>query len=112
MTYKALYPDGRSDTLLVVPNYSFYWQQAYRWPENKVKFPKGTKLEVSAHFDNSKFNPFNPDPNKEVEEGQQTFQEMMYGFVFFTEDNESLNLTIDPKTGNVLSSEADKSASK
>lgn len=112
MTYKALYPDGRSETLLVVPNYSFDWQQAYRWPENKVKFPKGTKLEVSAHFDNSKFNPFNPDPNKEVEEGQQTFQEMMYGFVFYTEDNENLNLTIDPKTGNVQSSDADKSASK
>lgn len=111
MTYKALYPDGRSETLLVVPNYSFDWQQAYRWPENKVKFPKGTKLEVSAHFDNSKFNPFNPDPNKEVEEGQQTFQEMMYGFVFYTEDNENLNLTIDPKTGHVVPSDADKSAS-
>jgi len=112
MTYKAQYPDGKSETLLVVPNYSFDWQHAYRWPEGKIKFPKGTKLEVAAHFDNSKFNAFNPDPNKEVEEGQQTFQEMMYGFVFFTEDNENLGLTIDPKTGHVLSSNADKSASK
>ena len=102
MTFRAVYPDGRDETLLVVPNYSFDWQQAYRWPVDKVKFPKGTRLEVSAHFDNSPFNPFNPDPSKEVREGPQTFHEMMYGFVFFTYDDEQLNLTIDPKTGHVV----------
>jgi len=109
MTFRAILPDGKAETLLVVPNYNFNWQQAYRWPEGKVKFPKGTKLEVVAHFDNSQFNPYNPDPNKAVEEGQQTFQEMMYGFVFFTEDGQQLNLRIDPKTGHVLPD--DKSAS-
>jgi thiol-disulfide isomerase/thioredoxin len=112
MTFRAIYPDGRDETLLVVPNYNFGWQQSYRWPEGKQKFPKGTKLEVFAHYDNSPFNPYNPDPKKEVEEGQQTFQEMMYGFVFFTEDNENLNLQIDPKTGNVIAPSADKAASK
>ncbi len=111
MTFRAIYPDGRDETLLVVPNYSFGWQQAYRWPEGKKKFPKGTKLEVFAHYDNSPFNPYNPDPNKEVEEGQQTFQEMMYGFVFYTEDQENLNLNVDPKTGHVLAADANKSAS-
>ena len=112
MTFRAIYPDGRKETLLVVPNYSFDWQQAYRWPLGKQKFPKGTKLEVFAHYDNSAFNPFNPDPQKAVEEGQQTFQEMMYGFVFFTEDDEKLGLHIDPKTGHALAADADKSASK
>jgi thiol-disulfide isomerase/thioredoxin len=112
MTFRASYPDGRDETLLVVPNYSFGWQQAYRWPEGKQKFPKGTKLEVFAHYDNSPFNPYNPDPKKEVEEGQQTFQEMMYGFVFYTQDDENLNLNVDPKTGQVIGADADKSASK
>ena len=112
MTFRAVYPDGRDETLLVVPNYSFDWQQAYRWPLGKQKFPKGTKLEVFAHYDNSPFNPFNPDPKKEVEEGQQTFQEMMYGFVFYTEDDENLNLSVDPKTGQAVGADADKSASK
>lgn len=102
MTYRAKYPDGKAETLLVVPNYNFDWQQSYRWPEDKVKFPKGTKLEVFAHYDNSAFNPYNPDPTKDVEEGQQTFQEMMYGFVFYTHDGDHLNLTIDPKTGHVV----------
>ncbi len=94
----------------MVPNYSFDWQQAYRWPEDTVRFPKGTKLEVSAHFDNSEFNPYNPDPDKEVVEGQQTFHEMMYGFVFYTHDDEHLNLHIDPQTGHVVKAEASQSA--
>ena len=102
MTFNAQFPDGRKETLLVVPNYSFDWQQSYRWPEDKVKFPKGTKLEVFAHFDNSTFNPYNPDAKREVPEGQQTFDEMMYGFFFYTHDDEHLNLSIDPKTGHAI----------
>ncbi|REK12059.1 MAG: alkyl hydroperoxide reductase [Planctomycetota bacterium] len=102
MTFSAILPDGKKEKLLVVPNYSFDWQQAYRWPEDAVKFPKGTKLEVVAHYDNSAFNPYNPDPSDEVKEGPQTIHEMMYGFVFYTHDDEHLNLHIDPKTGHVI----------
>jgi archaellin len=112
MTFNAILPDGATKTLLVVPNYSFDWQQAYRWPEDKVKFAKGTKLEVVAHFDNSSFNPYNPDPAKEVIEGQQTFHEMMYGFFFYTHDDEQLNLTIDPKTGHAVTPDATAQATK
>jgi peroxiredoxin len=111
MTYRAIYPDGREEMLLAIPNYNFDWQMAYRWPESKQKFPKGTKIECIAHYDNSPFNPYNPDATKEVEEGQQTFQEMMYGFVFYTDDDEQLNLTIDPKTGTAEKPDANKSAS-
>ena len=42
--------------------------------------PKGTKLEVIAHFDNSTGNKFNPDPTKDVKWGDQTWEEMMIGF--------------------------------
>ena len=86
MTFRALLPDGKADTLLVIPNYNFNWQQAYRWPEDKIKFPKGTKLEVTAHYDNSKFNPYNPDPNKTVNWGDQTFEEMMIGYIDYIEE--------------------------
>ena len=61
MTYVAHYPDGRSETLLSVPKYDFNWQHTYELAEPKL-LPKGTKLEVIAHFDNSTDNPFNPDP--------------------------------------------------
>src|SRR5262245_34441804 len=72
MTFVAHYPDGKDETLLVVPNYSFDWQMPYRWAEGKKRFPKGMRLEAIAHYDNSKFNPYNPDPTATVREGQQT----------------------------------------
>ena len=101
MTFRAHYPDGKSETLLVVPNYSFDWQIPYIWEPGKKRFPKGTKLEVVAHYDNSRFNPYNPDPNKTVKEGPQTRDEMLNGFFFYTDANEKLQLEIDPKTGRV-----------
>ncbi len=52
-----------------------------------------------AHFDNSRFNPFNPDPERTVPYGAQTFDEMMFGFVFFFRKGEDLNLRVDPRTG-------------
>jgi hypothetical protein len=102
MVFRAKYPDGTSETLLAVPNYDFNWQMSYRWERDAKKFPKGTKIEVVSHFDNSPFNPYNPDPTKEVRNGQQTFQEMMYGFFFYTDDTQHLNLEIDPKTGRAI----------
>jgi len=60
---------------------------------------KGTRIECIAHFDNSTFNPYNPDPNRNVPEGQQTADEMMYGFFFFVDADEKLDLEIDQKTG-------------
>ena len=102
MTFRAEYPDGDEATLLSVPNYSFDWQMAYRWEVGKMKFPKGTRVECTAHYDNSPFNPFNPDPKRAVRFGQQTYDEMMYGFLFYTDDDEKLGLRINPKNGRVV----------
>jgi thiol-disulfide isomerase/thioredoxin len=102
MTFKALLPDGQQQTLLSIPNYHFDWQQNYRWEPGKMKFPEGTKIEVTAHFDNSRFNSYNPDPTQAVRFGPQTVHEMMYGFFFYTADGEDLNLSIDPKSGRPL----------
>jgi len=79
MTYIAHYPDGRDETLLSVPKYDFNWQITYELSEPKV-LPKGTRLEVIAHFDNSTTNRFNPDPTQSVRWGDQTWEEMMIGF--------------------------------
>jgi thiol-disulfide isomerase/thioredoxin len=99
MTFTARLPDEKTDTLLIIPNYSFSWQVAYRWEPGQKKFPKGTRLECVAHYDNSPFNVYNPDPKATVRHGLQTHQEMMYGFFFYTEADEKLGLTVDPKTG-------------
>jgi hypothetical protein len=79
MTYVAHYPDGRSETLLSVPKYLFNWQIVYDLAEPK-RLPKGTRIEVTAHFDNSAKNPYNPDPGQNVRWGDQTWEEMMIGF--------------------------------
>ena len=79
MTYIAHYPDGTAETLLSVPKYDFNWQITYQLAKPKV-LPKGTQLEVIAHYDNSANNKFNPDPTKDVRWGDQTWEEMMIGF--------------------------------
>ena len=43
--------------------------------------PAGTKLIFTAVYDNSAKNPFNPDPSRRVGWGNQTWDEMMIGFV-------------------------------
>ena len=40
----------------------------------------GTRLQAVAWYDNSEDNPHNPDPNKSVTWGGQTYEEMMVGF--------------------------------
>jgi hypothetical protein len=99
MTFTAHYPDGKSETLLMIPNYSFDWQIPYRWELGAKRFPKGTRLEAVAHYDNSSFNPYNPDPKATVRDGQQTKDEMMNGYFFYLDAEERLNLAVDMKTG-------------
>jgi len=50
--YTAHYPDGTSEVLLDVPDYSFSWQTIYFYREPKF-IPAGTYIESTAHFDNS-----------------------------------------------------------
>lgn len=99
MTFEAIPPQGDPETLLVVPNYSFDWQQSYRWAPGTRRFMAGTRIAVLAHFDNSTFNPFNPDPERAVRFGLRTEDEMMYGFLFYLHEHERLGLAIDPETG-------------
>jgi hypothetical protein len=78
--YAAVFPDGKRQILLSVPQYDFNWQSAYRLKE-PVRLPAGTRIECTAHYDNSKGNPANPDPKKTVGWGDQTWEEMMIGYM-------------------------------
>jgi hypothetical protein len=77
--YDAVYPTGEKQVLLKVPHFDFNWQLSYTLADELV-MPKGTKLECTAHHDNSANNKFNPDPTKEVRWGDQTWEEMMIGW--------------------------------
>jgi hypothetical protein len=80
MKYEAIYPNGRREILLWVPRFNFNWQTVYRL-KNAITMPKGTKLIVTAHFDNSPANRYNPDPTKAVRWGDPTYDEMMVGWL-------------------------------
>jgi len=77
--YELLYPDGKRESVLWIPRYDFGWQTSYELAEPKL-LPKGTKMICTAHFDNSEDNLANPDPTREVGWGEQTWEEMMFGW--------------------------------
>jgi thiol-disulfide isomerase/thioredoxin len=102
MRFTATPPGADPRTLLLVASYDFNWQQSYRFFPGAERFPKGTRIECLAHFDNSRFNPFNPDPAATVTFGLQTDSEMHYGFFFYVDANEHLDLAVDPSNGHVI----------
>jgi peroxiredoxin len=71
---------GGEVTLLNVPFYEFDWQPMYIFPE-PLEIPAGAKIHCVGAFDNTKFNPRNPDPGKAVEFGIQSWEEMFIGYL-------------------------------
>jgi hypothetical protein len=80
--YELELPDGSVKPLMNVSKYDFNWQITYELAE-PVYMPKGSKLRATAVYDNSANNPYNPDPDKLVTWGDQTWEEMMIGFFSF-----------------------------
>lgn len=87
--YKLFYPDGKEEVLLRVPKYDFNWQ-LYYYPMKPIAIPKGARIDCVAHHDNSAANKFNPDPNITVHWGDQTWEEMMIGWIDYTIDDQDL----------------------
>lgn len=78
MLFTAVYPDGRREILLDVPEYDFDWQLFY-YPEEPKLLPAGSAIEIVALYDNSADNPDNPDPGRDVGFGLESTDEMMFG---------------------------------
>lgn len=88
MKFELEKPSGERVTLLDVPHYSFEWQQVYRFAE-PIAVPKGSRLMITAHFDNSLNNAANPDATKPIRWGAPSDEEMMDGWLEY----------VDPKPG-------------
>ena len=82
--FEAIYPDGAQEILLDVPRYDFNWQLNYNLAEPKL-IPQGTRILCTAAYDNSENNLVNPDPTVPVHWGDQSWNEMMIGFMSFVE---------------------------
>lgn len=79
-------PGGSPEVLLDIPRYDFNWQLRYDYAEPRL-LPRGSKVITTAIFDNSDKNPANPDPGRSVRWGQQTFDEMMIGYIEYYTPN-------------------------
>jgi len=84
MDLRAIYPNGETE-ILMRSKWDFNWQQGFDF-EKPVALPKGTRLIVVSHFDNSPNNPNNPDPKAEVRWGFQNWEEMSNCFIGLTMD--------------------------
>ena len=91
--FRAFYADGREELLLSVPSYDFNWQTTYVLDEPKV-LPAGTRVVHTTWWDNSAQNPANPDPNREVPWGQQSWDEMLFGSLRFRYLDEEVARTV------------------
>jgi hypothetical protein len=96
--YRIKFPSGETRTLLSVPHFRFSWQLWYNLSE-PIALPKGTKIECTAHFDNSPNNPDNPDPTKNIVWGDQSWDEMMVGFCNLVFDAKMPPKDLFPATG-------------
>ena len=76
---RVILPGGESKTLLK-GNFDFEWQMGYQYAE-PIALPKGSKLQLIVHFDNSAANRFNPDPTKKIVWGPQNWDEMSNCFI-------------------------------
>jgi thiol-disulfide isomerase/thioredoxin len=95
--YEAIFPDQSRVTLLEIPRYDFNWQIDYKLKE-PFSLPKGSQLELTAWYDNSSQNVSNPDPDKQVKWGPQTYDEMLVGYVsYYNEGEDPLNETSNPE---------------
>jgi peroxiredoxin len=82
-------PNQPNEILANVPKYDFNWQMTYELAKPRL-IPKGSVITCKATFDNSAKNPHNPNPLALVGWGDQTWEEMMIGFVEYYDPNEEI----------------------
>jgi mono/diheme cytochrome c family protein len=90
MQVEAILPNGTNQIVSYVGKFNFNWMTNYIYDDDAAPvFPKGTIVHVSAWYDNTKANPFNPDPDQWVGYGDRTVDEMAHAWmnvVYLTDD--------------------------
>ncbi len=86
----ATYPNGAQHPLIWVKPWDFNWQETYVY-KTPVALPRGTRIALEAHYDNSADNPRNPNaPPRLVRWGENSTDEMCTAFLYVTNDDENL----------------------
>ena len=86
---EAVYPDGRTE-VLGKAGWHPSWHITYIYEDHVAPLlPKGTVLIITAWYDNTENNPWNPDPDTWVVHGRRTGDEMSHmwiGISYYDED--------------------------
>ena len=101
MKVEAILPDGSRQVVSYVGNFNFNWMTNYIYDDDAAPvFPKGTVIQVSAFYDNTKANKNNPDPDQWVGYGDRTVDEMAHAWmnVVYLSDDEYKALVEERKT--------------
>jgi len=87
MKLQATTPEGKIVPLIAIDDWDFKWQDQYRYAE-PLHLPKGTRIDMTARYDNSTNNPANPtSPPKRVHWGEETTDEMCICFLQLAVDD-------------------------
>ena len=85
MAMQAMLPDGTVEMLSYVDRFDFNWMSNYIYTDDSAPvLPKGTIIIITAWYDNTTANKYNPDPNEWVGYGERTIEEMGEAFVNVT----------------------------
>jgi len=98
--------DGKSETLLDVPQYDFNWQHAYEL-ETPLEIA-GDQIRCVGIYNNSKSNLVNPDPDAVVRWGDQTWEEMFLAYFALAIPRENLTKEVKKLDPAVVEAEAKK----
>jgi peroxiredoxin len=110
--FTAHYPDGSREVLLSVPKYDFNWQPVYMLNPSRF-IPAGTRVVLDMSWDNSSQNPANPDPDRIVRWGDQTWEEMNVGwFRFRAADSDDRAAAAAAKVGRQSAADAQTAAGR
>jgi hypothetical protein len=90
MQVEAILPDGHNEIISYIGKFNFNWMTNYIYKDDAAPvYPKGTVIHVSAWYDNTRANPYNPDPDQWVGYGDRTVDEMAHAWmnvVYLTDD--------------------------
>jgi hypothetical protein len=82
MLVEAILPDGSTQVISYVSNFNFNWMTNYIYADDAAPaFPKGTVIHVTAFYDNTRNNKYNPDPDQWVGYGDRTVDEMAHSWM-------------------------------
>ena len=89
-----IFPDGREQLILAVPQYRFDWQCEYYLAE-PILVPAGSRIINRWTYDNSARNFANPAPEKDVIFGEQSWEEMLTFFIHYRWVGETVAAPLD-----------------